>query len=287
MSLLGVAAAAVFTIGQHRDAPSSGRPAIAHTGVPAPSSVEQARRAALDDYIARAEQAMSREQWSDALVLLGRAAALADGHDERMAEVTRLEEQAQADCDAQVVFERFRTAVASDDIDAFVRHYRQIPEHSAYHPQATPAYVRLRRDWLEETRSRAQKLSRRARCEELATLLARAQALFPGHSAELQALHGECEARATRRAQASHRAELMETAHAAYHQGKYRDADRACHAAWSIHAGSPEDATLCGLAACKRGRAHAAGHYHARLPASAREELAQVCLEQGIDVRSP
>lgn len=258
-----------------------------------------------DAHLTRAEKAIEAEQWSDALEALEQAHALSLGDLHRKERADALQRRAQQELQSQLAFERFRTAVATNEVEAVIRHYASISTGSIYIAKATPAYEAVRGKWLDGILVEARHLAGEGECDKLAPLLAEADRVFPDARTEFAGLPEECAANharprsSRRRSKTSRSNETPDTdakqspvdqadplphIRQAIKQSQYPRALELCEQASSGTEKHLEIMTICGLAACNTKNANLARRYHAMLPAARKGYVLQTCLKQGIDL---
>jgi len=152
-------------------APTPGTAAPTPTPTPAPA----VDTAAVAKLIADARAAADAEKWADATRLVGEALAL----DPQSADARALADKAKVEAQSAIAYERFTIAFEREDTVGAVDAYQQIAADSAYKGRARDAYDQLRRAYVASTREQAKKLAKAKKCDDLDSLAAAAERVFP------------------------------------------------------------------------------------------------------------
>jgi tRNA A-37 threonylcarbamoyl transferase component Bud32 len=152
-------------------APTPGTAAPTPTPTPAPA----VDTAAVAKLIADARAAADADKWADATRLAGEALAL----DPQSADARALADKAKVEAQSAIAYERFTIAFEREDTVGAVDAYQQIAADSAYKGRARDAYDQLRRAYVASTREQAKKLAKAKKCDDLDSLAAAAERVFP------------------------------------------------------------------------------------------------------------
>jgi serine/threonine protein kinase len=245
----------------------------------------------IDHLLEKAESAVSGRAWNEALRALRAAREHPDMDAKRLTRVLELAQRVRAGQKHQAAFERLRAAQGRQRLDTMAAAHAAIPEDSVYHAEARELYETGRREWLEETRGRAQRLLRAGDCEALAGVVASVSRRAPEAHAEFQAQSATCvqtpgSGATESGAPGSSGRKILARVRAAQASGSTALALERCIDAWQVVARDEQLAVLCGVVACKAKNRQAARWHHQRTAQPQhRAMIAQTCLREGLDVK--
>jgi tRNA A-37 threonylcarbamoyl transferase component Bud32 len=247
----------------------------------------------IDHLLENVESAVSHRAWNEALRTLRATREHPDMDEKRLTRVLELAQRVRAGQKHEAAFERLRAARGKQRLETMAAAHAEIPEDSVYHAEARPLCEAGRREWLEETRQRAQRLLRAGDCRALAGLVASVARRAPEARAELQAQRATCVqapgsgGAENRVVPGSSGGKILARVRAAQASGSTALALEHCIDAWQVVARDEQLAALCGVVACKVKNLQAARwHYQRTARPQHRTMIAQGCLREGLDVQN-
>ncbi len=163
------------------------------TAAPTPPPTPAVDTAAIAKLVSEARAAADADKWADVSRLAGEALALDPQH----ADARALADTAKREAQSAVAYDRFTIAFEREDTVGAVDAYQQIANDSTYKGRARDAYDQLRLAYVASTRDQAKKLAKGKKCDDLDSLAAAAERVFP--DAGTAAREIECKGARTRK----------------------------------------------------------------------------------------
>jgi hypothetical protein len=264
--------------------------------------------AKLDD----AKKAVQAEDWSSALAAANEALRLEPGN----AEATRIAEQARRESGAQTVYDDVKKSLDAGKVEDAARLVQKLPDDSVYKVRAQAELEQPLEKWVAEAKRGADAFADQGKCDKIAPIAKKVAEVAPQSVEVIDAVQQRCVASTAPRdprprdptpkdptpkdptpkdptpkdptppvaVDPAKVEALYAEARKAYNEGQFGLAMRKAEETLALDPSHQGAAQAGGAAACKAKDATRARRFAARLSASRKNMLKNVCQEVGVEL---